>query len=142
MVAAPLPRENTGVNVICRRHASFGVRPQNQQITSISCVLTCHDCLNTTSGASPCTVGGVNVTVVSCRGSQAVHLSTQGCESLVVFLWGETEEFFHKQDVAVRSYYTGPLKPYRCTRNSFGKSDLRSGRHCGGGRSRMNRYLK
>lgn len=108
--------------------------------TSIFCALTCHDCPWITFGTSSGTVGAINVTVVCCGGSQAVHLSTQGCEGLVVFSCGKTKQLLHKQDVAVRPDHAGPLEPYGWTRNSFGKGDLRCGRHCGNVRWRIQHY--
>lgn len=105
-------------------------------------LLTSHNGLYAAFGASPSTIGGVKVTVVSCRGSQAVHLTTQHCESLVVFLWGVAKQLLHKQDIVICPYYTGPLKLYRCAGNSFRKSDLRGGGHCGGRRQRVQHYSK
>lgn len=92
-------------------------------------LLTCHNCFYAASGRPPSTVGGIHVTVV-CRGwRQAVHLTTQTGESLVVRLCWKAEQLLNKQDVAVSSYYTGPLKPYRRAGNCFGKGDLWCGRH-------------
>lgn len=104
--------------------------------------LTCGDCPDITLGTSPSTVGGVNVTVVCRGGCQAFHSSTQGCEGLVVSLCGKAEQLLHKQDVAVCPYDTGPLKLYRCTRDSSGKGDLRCGGHCGNVRWGIQYYSK
>lgn len=96
--------------------------------------LTCHDCFYAAFGRPPSTVGGVNIAVVCGGWRQAVHLSTQAGESLVVHLCWKAEQLLNKQDVAVSSYYTGPLKLYRRAGNCFGEGDLRCGRHWDTGR--------
>ena len=97
---------------------------------SILCALTRRDWPYTAFGTTPGNVGGVDVTVVGCRRWQAVHLSFQGCEGLVVFD-GINKQRLRKQGVAVRPQHVGPLKLYRRTWNSFGIGDLRCGGHCG-----------
>lgn len=91
--------------------------------------LTCHDCFCAAFGRPPSTVGGVNIAVVCRGGRQAVHLTAQAGERLVVLLCWEAEQLLNEQDVAVGPYYTGPLEPYRRAGNCFGEGDLRRGRH-------------
>lgn len=92
-------------------------------------LLTCHDCFCAAFGRPPSTVGGINIAVVCRGGRQAVHLTAQAGESLVVLLWWEAKQLLNEQDVAVSPYYTGPLEPYRRAGNCFGEGDLRRGRH-------------
>lgn len=132
LAAAPLPTENKSIN-------SFKSTNHNTRFSiilgvnerCILCALTCSYCPCVTFGAIAGTVGRVNVAVVSCWRSQAVHLSIQGCEGVVVSPQRKTKQLLHKKDIAVGPHHGGPLKLYRWTWNSFWKCDLRCSRHCG-----------